>query len=144
MRAGRAQRDGAACPHGDLVRQGWRRGGELREGEGQKWRVERGGLVRLVEEGEDGEGSALRQDEQVGSTTSTGIASVEGAVYEDPWMIAGPQREDRGNVGGFWEGRIHYHLVGGCSGCRIKGAERLFLLVRKLFERSFVLSLQID
>lgn len=49
VRAGRAQRDGAGCPDRDLLRQGRRRGGELREG-GEKWEVERGGVVRSVRE----------------------------------------------------------------------------------------------
>lgn len=43
--AGRAQEDGAGCPDRNLLRQGRRRGGELREGggreagEGERWGV---------------------------------------------------------------------------------------------------------
>lgn len=42
VRAGRAQRDGAGCPDQDLLRQGWRRGGELRDGRERsgRWREE--------------------------------------------------------------------------------------------------------
>lgn len=55
MRAGRAQRDGAGRPHqGHLLWQGWRRGGELRDAEGEKWEVERGGVVRSVGEQDAG------------------------------------------------------------------------------------------
>ena len=48
MRAGRAQRDGAGRPDRYFLRQGRRRGGELREGKERSggWREE--GVVRLV------------------------------------------------------------------------------------------------
>ena len=40
MRAGRTQRDGAACPDRNLLRQGRRRGGELKDGRerSRRWR----------------------------------------------------------------------------------------------------------
>lgn len=40
VRAGRTQRDGAACPDRNLLRQGRRRGGELKDGRerSRRWR----------------------------------------------------------------------------------------------------------
>lgn len=64
MRAGRAQWDGTGCPACNLLRQGWRRGGELEDGK-EKQEVERGGEeVR----GRKYDGSTVRQAASSGST----------------------------------------------------------------------------
>lgn len=44
VRARRAQRDGAGCPDRNLLRQGWRRGGELRDGKERSGGLKEEGL----------------------------------------------------------------------------------------------------